>query len=76
MKVSVIVATAAWLSVLGALWAVFLGHPLDWTFGVLVAACVIIGTVAGTLATRYVSTAAPGGPRYTATPQPKGPPAP
>jgi hypothetical protein len=61
MKASVIVATAAWLSVLGALWAVFFGHPLDWTFGVLVATCVIIGTVAGTLATRY-----------TATPQPKG----
>jgi len=65
MKATAIVALAAWLSVLGALWAVFFGHPLDWTFGVLVASCVIIGTVAGTLASRY-----------TSTPQPKGPPAP
>jgi hypothetical protein len=53
MKVSAIVALVAWLSVLGALWAVFLGHPLDWTFGVLVGACVLIGTVAGSVATRY-----------------------
>ena len=63
MKATAIVAVAAWLSVLGALWAVFLGHPLDWTFGVLVAACVIIGTVAGTLATRYTTTPAAKGPQ-------------
>ena len=53
MKPSAIVAAVAWLSVLAGLWGVFLGHALDWRAGILLAGCVLIGTVAGTLSVRY-----------------------
>jgi hypothetical protein len=53
MKASTVVALAAWLSVLAALWGVFFGMALDWRFGVLVAGACLIGLVAGGLSGRY-----------------------